>query len=61
MSKVLTPEQTAITQQFQAHIDAEIRGDLDTTLSTMTSNPPMYGYEFHGYRHTCTRAFRRGQ
>ena len=39
MSKILTPEQTAITQQFQAHIDAEICGDLDTTLSTMTSSP----------------------
>jgi len=39
MSKILTPEQTAITEQFQAHIDAEIRGDLDTTLSTMTSSP----------------------
>ncbi len=38
MSKILTPEQTAITEQFQAHIDAEIRGDLDTTLSTMTSS-----------------------
>jgi hypothetical protein len=39
MNKILTPEQIAITEQFQAHIDAEIRGDLDTTLSTMTSSP----------------------
>lgn len=39
MSKILTAEQIAITQQFQAHIDAEIRGDLDTTLATMTSSP----------------------
>ena len=39
MKKILTTEQEAIRQQFQAHIDAEMRGDLDTTLSTMTSDP----------------------
>jgi hypothetical protein len=39
MKKILTNEQEAIRQQFQAHIDAEIRGDLDSTLSTMTANP----------------------
>jgi len=39
MKKELTPDQTAITEQFQAHINAEIQGDLDTTLSTMTPNP----------------------
>ncbi|MBI1307771.1 MAG: carboxymethylenebutenolidase [Bacteroidetes bacterium] len=39
MKKILTPEQTAITEQFQKHIDAEIRGDLETTLATMTDNP----------------------
>ena len=37
--KELTPQQLEITNQFQAHIDAEIRGDLETTLSTMTANP----------------------
>lgn len=39
MKKDLTPQQVEITRQFQAHIDAEIRGDLETTLSTMTENP----------------------
>lgn len=39
MRKNLSPQQKAITEQFQAHIDAEIRGDLDTTLATMTANP----------------------
>ena len=39
MQKRLTPEQQAIAEQFQVHIDAEIRGDLDTTLATMTPNP----------------------
>ncbi|PSJ16429.1 carboxymethylenebutenolidase [Nitrosomonas supralitoralis] len=39
MKKELTPDQQEITEQFQAHIDAEIRGDLDTTLSTMTDDP----------------------
>lgn len=39
MKKILTPEQISITEQFQAHIDAEIRGDLDTTLATMTDDP----------------------
>jgi hypothetical protein len=28
MKKELTPQQLEITNQFQAHIDAEIRGDL---------------------------------
>lgn len=39
MKKTLTTEQKAIINQFQSHIDAEIRGDLDTTLATMTSDP----------------------
>lgn len=39
MKKELTPQQLEITNQFQAHIDAEIRGDLEATLSTMTENP----------------------
>ncbi len=28
-----------IKAQFQKHIDAEINGDLETTMATMTSNP----------------------
>jgi len=39
MKKELTLEQSEIAKQFQAHINAEIEGDLDTTLSTMTANP----------------------
>ena len=39
MKKELTPQQLAITAQFQAHIDAEIQGDLETTLATMIENP----------------------
>ncbi len=39
MRKELTPQQLEITNQFKAHIDAEIKGDLETTLSTMTANP----------------------
>ncbi|MBA2435635.1 MAG: ester cyclase [Chthoniobacterales bacterium] len=39
MKKTLTSKQESIIKQFQSHIDAEIRGDLDTTLATMTSDP----------------------
>lgn len=39
MSKTLTPQQRSILDQFQAHINAEIEKDLDTTMSTMTPEP----------------------
>jgi carboxymethylenebutenolidase len=39
MKKTLTPDQKAIIGQFQAHIDAEVKGDLETTLETMTPDP----------------------
>lgn len=39
MIKKLTDEQIAIANQFQAHIDAEIEGDLATPLATMVTNP----------------------
>lgn len=39
MKMTLTPEQDTVVKQFQAHVDAEMRGDLDTTLATMTSSP----------------------
>jgi carboxymethylenebutenolidase len=35
----LTPEKQKILDVFQKHIDAEMHKDLDTTLSTMTSDP----------------------
>lgn len=36
---LLSPEQQVLLDAFQAHVDAELRKDLDTTLLTMTSNP----------------------
>ncbi len=39
MKKTLTPQQREILDTFQAHIDAEINKDLDTTLATMTPDP----------------------
>jgi hypothetical protein len=35
VEKTLITEQKAIINQFQTHIDAEIRGDLDTTHGTL--------------------------
>lgn len=39
MKKELTLEQIATVEILNAHVDAEIRGDLDLTLSTMSNNP----------------------
>ncbi len=39
MGKKLTPQQQSILDKFQAHINAEIDKDLDTTMSTMTPDP----------------------
>lgn len=36
---LLSPEKQVLLDAFQQHVDAELRKDLDTTLSTMTSNP----------------------
>lgn len=35
----LSAAKQALCDAFQKHVDAELRGDLDTTLSTMTPNP----------------------
>ncbi len=35
----LSAEKQAILDAFQKHVDAELRKDLDTTLSTMTPDP----------------------
>ena len=35
----LSVEQTAMVALFQRHVEAEIAGDLDTTMSTMTDDP----------------------
>ena len=33
------PDQQAMVDLFDRHMDAELAGDLETTLATMTSNP----------------------
>ncbi len=38
MSK-LTPEQQAMVNLFEKHVQAELDGDLETTMATMTANP----------------------
>lgn len=35
----LTPEQKAIADLFEKHMQAELDGDLETTMATMTDNP----------------------
>jgi carboxymethylenebutenolidase len=35
----LSAEQDAMVALFQRHVDAELAGDLDTTMATMTDNP----------------------
>jgi carboxymethylenebutenolidase len=39
MKNQLTPEQNQILGILNEHVDAEVRGDLDLTLATMSSNP----------------------
>ena len=38
MSK-LSPSQQNMVDLFQQHVDAELSGDLETTMATMTDNP----------------------
>jgi carboxymethylenebutenolidase len=35
----LSAEQQAMVALFQRHVDAELAGDLETTMATMTDNP----------------------
>ncbi|MEZ6073980.1 MAG: hypothetical protein R3C10_27800 [Pirellulales bacterium] len=35
----LTPEQQQKLEAFQKHVDAELAGDIDTTMATMADNP----------------------
>ena len=35
----LSPEQQAMVALFQRHVDAELAGDLETTMATMTDDP----------------------
>jgi len=39
MMKTLTPAQQALLELFQKHVNAELAGDLETTMDTMTSEP----------------------
>ncbi len=39
MKKELTSEQINTVEILNAHVDAEMQGDLDLTLSTMSNNP----------------------
>ena len=35
----LNEQQQALVALFQEHVQAELRGDLETTMATMTDNP----------------------
>ena len=37
--KTLTPTQRALLDLFQKHVKAELEGDLEATMNTMTDNP----------------------
>ncbi len=39
MSTRLSKEQQAMVDLFQRHVDAEMKGDLETTMATMTPEP----------------------
>ncbi len=39
MDTNLTPAQEAMLALFQKHVNAELQGDLDTTMATMSDNP----------------------
>ncbi len=38
----LTPRQQAMIALFERHVEAELAGDLDTTLNTMTDEPHLH-------------------
>jgi carboxymethylenebutenolidase len=39
MADDLSTAQQAMVELFQQHVDAELRGDLETTMATMTADP----------------------
>lgn len=39
MSQQFSEQQQQLKDSFQLHMDAEARGDLETTMATMTDNP----------------------
>ncbi len=42
MNENLTANQQAIVSLFEKHVNAELAGDLDTTMLTMTDNPHLH-------------------
>jgi len=42
MMAVLTPSQRTMLELFQKHVGAELEGDLETTMATMTDNPHLH-------------------
>lgn len=42
MSNHLSAAQQAMVQLFERHVKAEMDGDLDTTMATMTDNPHLH-------------------
>ena len=38
----LFPQQQAMAELFQKHVEAELAGDLETTMSTMTEDPHLH-------------------
>lgn len=39
---VLSPQQQSMIELFQKHVSAELAGDLDTTMNTMTDDPHLH-------------------
>jgi len=59
MTTSLTEQQQALVDLFQEHVQAELRGDLDTTMATMTDNPHLTNVPsmVGGYGRDGVRAF----
>ena len=59
MSTELSDRQQALVDLFQEHVQAELRGDLDTTMATMTDNPHLTNVPsmVGGYGRDGVRAF----
>lgn len=57
----LSPAQQAMVDLFQSHVAAEIAGDLDTTMATMSANPHLNNVPtlVGGIGHDGVRAFFR--
>lgn len=59
MAASLTESQQALVDLFQEHVQAELRGDLDTTMATMTDTPHLTNVPsmVGGYGRDGVRAF----